>query len=120
MLLLEGGTSSSDINVTVIPSDQSSVSAEGMRCVSHFDGLVSVEWSGNGVDYTSTPITATFPAGATSVTVDVPVTMDNLAEQTERFDLGFMILTSLSGQVTEGRITEAVGIISDTTRKMIV
>ena len=33
-LLLEGGTSNSDINVTVIPSDQSPLSAEGKRCVS--------------------------------------------------------------------------------------
>ena len=32
-LLLVGGTSSSDINVTVIPSDQSPLSAEGKRCV---------------------------------------------------------------------------------------
>jgi len=32
-LLLIGGTSSSDINVTVIPSDQSPLSAEGKRCV---------------------------------------------------------------------------------------
>ena len=33
-LLLEGGTSDSDISVTVIPSDQSPLSAEGKRCVS--------------------------------------------------------------------------------------
>ena len=33
-LLLEGGTSNSDISVTVMPSDQSPLSAEGKRCVS--------------------------------------------------------------------------------------
>ena len=33
-LLLEGGTSDSDISVTVTPSDQSPLSAEGKRCVS--------------------------------------------------------------------------------------
>ena len=33
-LVLRGGTSTSDITVTVIPSDQSPVSAEGKRCVS--------------------------------------------------------------------------------------
>ena len=33
-LMLEGGTSDSDISVTVIPSDQSPLSAEGKRCVS--------------------------------------------------------------------------------------
>jgi len=33
-LLLEGGTSDSNISVTVTPSDQSPLSAEGKRCVS--------------------------------------------------------------------------------------
>ena len=33
-LKLEGGTSDSDISVTVTPSDQSPLSAEGKRCVS--------------------------------------------------------------------------------------
>ena len=42
-LLLGGGTSSSDITVTVTPSDQSPVSAEGKRCVSYSDQLVSVD-----------------------------------------------------------------------------
>ena len=32
-LLLRGGTSDIDISVTVIPSDQSPLSAEGKRCV---------------------------------------------------------------------------------------
>ena len=36
-LVLRGGTSTSDITVTVIPSDQSPVSAEGKRCVSQSD-----------------------------------------------------------------------------------
>ena len=31
-LLLAGGTSTVDINVTVIPSDQTPVSAEGKKC----------------------------------------------------------------------------------------
>ena len=34
-LLLEGGTSSSDITVIVMPSDQSTLSAEGNRHFSH-------------------------------------------------------------------------------------
>ena len=36
-LLLSGGVSASNIIVTVIPSDQSPVSAEGKRCVSYTD-----------------------------------------------------------------------------------
>ena len=40
-LLLEGGTSSSDISVTVTPSDQSPVSAQGKEYAYHFVWLVS-------------------------------------------------------------------------------
>ena len=40
-LLLEGGTSPFVITVTVIPSDQSPVSAEGKRCVFFIDILAS-------------------------------------------------------------------------------
>ena len=70
--------------------------------------------SGNGVDYISTPITATFPAGATNVTIDIPVTMDNIVEQRETFDLSFTI-PSFSNHVIPGRITETVGAILDAT-----
>ena len=73
--------------------------------------------SGNGVDYISTPITATFPAGATNVTIDIPVTMDNIVEQRETFDLTFTI-PSLSDHVIPGRITETVAAILDTTRTL--
>ena len=40
-LLLEGGTSSSDISLTVTPSDQSPVSAQGKEYAYHFVWLVS-------------------------------------------------------------------------------
>ena len=42
-LLLGGGTSSIDITITVTPSDQSPVSAEGKRCVFYSEQLVSVD-----------------------------------------------------------------------------
>ena len=71
------------------------------------------------MDYISTPILATFPAGATSVTIDVPVNVDNIAELIETFDLSFTIQSSLSGQVSLGRITNAGGVILDDTRKLI-
>ena len=70
------------------------------------------------MDYTSTPINATFPAGSTSTTINVPVTMDTIAEEIETFDLSFMIPSSLSGQVTPGSITTVVGQISDDTGKI--
>ena len=42
-LLLEGGSSTDDITVTVMPSDQSPVSAQGKgSCVLQVDWLVSV------------------------------------------------------------------------------
>ena len=58
---------------------------------------------------------ATFTAGTTSTTVNVPLINDSIAEGPETFDLGFTIPSSLSGQVELGTITEAVGNITDDT-----
>ena len=74
--------------------------------------------TGNGVDYTSTPIIASFATGATSTTINVPVTKDKIAEESETFDLTFIIPPSLSGQLVPGKITTAVGRITDSTSKM--
>ena len=70
------------------------------------------------MDYTSTPITATFTAGATTTTINVPVTMDNIAEQSETFDLSLTIPPALSGDVVPGNIATAVGNITDITSKI--
>ena len=74
--------------------------------------------TGNGVDYTSTPINAIFAARTTSTTINVPVTKDNIAEESETFDLTFNISPSLSGQVIPGKITKAVGRIIDNTSRI--
>ena len=74
---------------------------------------------GNGVDYVSTPIIATIAANATSTTINVPVTKDNIAEESETFDLTFIIPPSLRSQVIPKRITKAVGVITDNTSKII-
>ena len=74
---------------------------------------------GNGVDYTSTPINATFHIGTTSTTINVPLTNDSIAETSETFDLKFTIPSSLSDQVISGNIKTAVGNITDDTSKMI-
>ena len=66
------------------------------------------------MDYTSTPITATFTAGTTSTTIDVPVSTDDIAEGPETFSLTFTIPPSLS-HVVPGDTTMAVGNITDTT-----
>ena len=70
------------------------------------------------MDYTSNPITATFPAGTTTTTINVTVTRDSIAEQLETFNLSFTIPSSLSGSVVPGSITSAVGSIGDDTSKM--
>ena len=69
------------------------------------------------MDYTSAPITATFTAGTTSTTIDVPVTMDDIAEEAETFDLSYTIPPALSGDVVPGNIAAAVGNITDITSK---
>ena len=74
---------------------------------------------GNGVDYTSTSINATFAASTTRTTINVPVTKDNIAEQSETFDLTLTISSSLSGLVIQGQITKAVGVITDDTSKIV-
>ena len=71
------------------------------------------------MDYTSNPITATFPAETTTTTIYVSVTRDNIAEQSETFDLSFTIPSSLSGSVVPGNITSAVGTIDDNTSKIL-
>ena len=69
--------------------------------------------TGNGVDYTSTPIIATFAAGATNTTINIPVTSDTITEESETFGLSFTIPSSLSHQVIPGNITAATGNITD-------
>ena len=69
------------------------------------------------MDYISTPITATFTAGTTSTTINVPVTMDDIAEQSEMFDLDVTIPPALSGDVVPAGVTRAVGNITDISSK---
>ena len=71
------------------------------------------------MDYTSNPITATFPAGATTTFIDIPVTQDDIAENLETFDLSFTIPSQFSDSVVPGTITSAVGTITDDPRKIV-
>ncbi|MCH3885547.1 beta strand repeat-containing protein [Tenacibaculum aquimarinum] len=48
-------------------------------------------------DYTSTTITVTIPAGATTTTVDIPITNDNIHEATESFTVNGTSPTATSG-----------------------
>ena len=65
------------------------------------------------MDYTSTPITATFTAGTTSTTINVPVTMDDIAEGSETFVLRFAIPQSLSSLLVPGEIATTIATIID-------
>lgn len=71
------------------------------------------------MDYTSNPINATFAAGSASVTVNVLVTKDTIVEPSEAFDLTFNIPSSLNSRVLPGTLTEADGIIIDSTGKIL-
>ncbi|MDO6600681.1 Calx-beta domain-containing protein, partial [Tenacibaculum sp. 1_MG-2023] len=48
-------------------------------------------------DYTSATITVTIPAGATTTTVDIPITNDNIYEATESFTVNGTSPTATSG-----------------------
>ena len=71
------------------------------------------------MDYISTPVIATFDVGATSTTINIPVTKDTILEQPETFNLSFSIPSSLSGRVHPGNPNTATGIIIDSTGKII-
>ena len=73
--------------------------------------------SGNEVDYTSAPITATFSVGSTSTTIDVPVSKDDIVEERETFNLNFSIPSLFNDQIILGNITTATGFIVDDTSK---
>ena len=69
------------------------------------------------MDYNSTPITATFPAGTNSTTINIPVTKDIISEDDlETFDLILTIPPSLKS-VFPGSINKTIGSIIDNTSK---
>ena len=70
------------------------------------------------MDYTSTPIPATFSTGAVSTTVSVQVTKDDIVEEVEAFNLNISIPSSLSGRVILGNTANATCNIIDDTGKL--
>ena len=70
-----------------------------------------------GSDFTSTPLTATIPAGATTTTVRVPVMSDNIVEGDEMFSMNLTVPSSLGPGIVAGSVTSATGIIVDSTGK---
>ena len=66
-----------------------------------------------GNDFSTAPLIATIPAGATNTTVRVAVTNDNIVEGDEMFS---MSLHSLGPGVVAGSIANATGEIIDSSR----
>jgi len=67
-------------------------------------------------DFTSTPLSATIPAGATNTTARVPVMSDNIVEGDEMFNMSLTVPSSLGG-IGTGPNASALGIIKDSTSK---
>ena len=70
-----------------------------------------------GSDFTSTLVTVTIPAGATTTTVRVPVISDNIVEGDEMFSMSLTVPPSLGPGIVAGSVTSATGIIVDSTGK---
>ena len=121
--LTKKGTSVSPFNVTVTPSqltsmsEQSPVSAEGNRVMCMIMCWVKSVWLTGGVDFNTTPLTATFDSGMTMSSVSVPVIDDMLAEGVnETFVLTLNVPSSLDPGITAaGGRNRATGVIIDTT-----
>ena len=120
MVTLEvvGGTSAYPFNVTVTPSEQSPVSAEGNSVMCMIMCWVKSVWLTGGVDFNTTPLTATFDNGTTMSSVSVPVIDDKLAEGVnETFDLILTVFSILGPTITADDRNRSIGLVVDTTGK---
>ena len=75
------------------------------------------DWLGNEIDYSSTPINATFAPGFSSTTVNILVMEDDIVESSETFSLSIIIPSSLGSRVLPGRLNTAIGRITDSNGK---
>ena len=71
-------------------------------------------------DFNTTSFNATILAGATSTTVRVAVTDDDIVEGNETFNMNLNVPSSLSPSVVAGLVTSATGIIMDSTCKSYI
>ena len=70
-----------------------------------------------GSDFNTTPLNVTIPAEATNTTVRVAVTNDDIVEGDEMFSMSLNVPSSLGPGVVAGLITNATGIIIDSSCK---
>lgn len=69
---------------------------------------------GNGIDFDSNPITATFSPSSRRTVVWIPLTRDVVIEQQEMFRINLMLDTT-NPSIMLGSIRTATGIIEDST-----
>ena len=70
-------------------------------------------WLTGGVDFNTTPLTATFASGSRRSIVRVPVIVDAIREEQEEFDLRLDVPSSLGPAITAGDRITATGVITD-------
>ena len=118
-LQLVGGVSSNPFNVTVIPSEQSPVSAEGNSVMCMIMCWVKSVWLTGGVDFNTTLLIATFDSGMTMSSVSVPVIADNIFEGYETFNVILSIPSSVNRRIIANGQVNATVTITDSTSKFI-
>ena len=74
---------------------------------------------GNGIDFDSSPITATFSPSSRQVIVQIPLTQDGEIEEPEIFNIDLMLDTA-NPSIMLGIITTARGTIEDSTGNVVI
>ena len=114
-LELVGGTSANSFNVTVTPSEQSPVSAEGNSVMCMIMCWVKSVWLTGGVDFNTTPLTVTFDSGITMSSVSVPVMADDIVEGNQSLTVTMSIPSSVyKGIIASDKYTATMIIIDST------
>ena len=65
------------------------------------------------MDYSSTSVSATFPAGVNSTTVNVPVISDNIVERNETLQLEVYVPVPAKYAIKTGKPSKAIAVITD-------
>lgn len=65
------------------------------------------------MDYSSTSVTATFPAGINSTTVNIPVISDNIIEKNETLQLEIYVQVPAKYAVKTRKPNKAIAVITD-------
>ena len=74
---------------------------------------------GNGIDFDSNPITATFSPSSRQAIVQIPLTQDAEIEQPEMFNIDLMLDTT-NPSIMLGFISTARGTIEDSTGNVVI